>query len=175
MSVNTNIIVINESVDFFTIFIPTLTSLISGILLFYISKKVEKYWKRKHNLYYLKREFEYNINLINKYINNCKNLVKTIDGKHNKYTFFAFYKFQKTAFNNCLSYGYLYEKFNNRELKKLTDVMTSFTLEIGDSMNEGVKWIISKTNLKSARDYFNVRMNDMKKFKNQLIDFKKKI
>jgi len=149
--------------------------IISTIIAFYLTKIIENKIKKKNNLKYLKREFEFNIDIIERFIKHCEKILKAIEVGDEIHEYFALYKFQKTAFNNCLNYGYLYDKFENKDISILNGVISFFSEDNEKSINKIIRWINEKYNVDFAKEAVNKFKEELENKKGALLKLKNKL
>jgi len=105
--------------------IGSLSGFMFGIILFYISKKIEINITTKRNMKYLKNELIYNLQIITDDINNCKLILESFNDnsvKNRIFYGFGFMDLKKTFINKCFDSGLLFDLFTDNEINNIIGI-----------------------------------------------------
>jgi len=111
-------------------FIGSLLAFIFAIILFLITNRLTAKKARKSYKKLLKREFSYNIELLQKWLNEINDTLGKISADDkNIFKYFKYTYFQVYFLNECFKYGIVYELFKkDKDIAKLNAMLGFFSI-----------------------------------------------
>ena len=165
--------------DFWKIILSNVFGFCFALVLFLFSQCMKNIIKKRNYLKSLKSEIDFNIRLINIYINNFQEWLLLINGgKNGPQEPFDFSQLQKNFFNRCLEKGYLYNKFSNEELSNIISMFSYFSIEnqqwINNFSNENYDY--EKDPKRSVENtFFKHHLSKLERFDTKFESFKNKL
>ena len=109
--------------------ISSVTALVFGIGLFYLSKYIDKRVTRQGDLNNFKDELKYNMLLLDFFGKNVEEVLLVMQRKAEDFPSFDFSRIEETFFSRCLRQGSLYTCLSHEEIFSLSRIYSSLSKE----------------------------------------------
>jgi hypothetical protein len=151
-------------------FIGTTFGFAFAILLFLITNAIRRFFERKTLRKHLKREFEYDISLLQEWIEEIEKILRKITANdpavfsYLRYTFF-----QRTFMQEAFRTGMMYNSLNNEDISNLNTVLLHCDLGIEQYVNSFIKqWQTGQLGQQEALRKFEFEKDELGKYKKRL-------
>jgi len=162
----------------FSTFLGSFLGFLFAILLFFITywlanKKIKSSYKKL-----LKREFEFNISLLETWLNDLADvIVKISNDDHNIYHYFKYVDFQVYFLKKAFELGIIYDSLKKDEdISKLIDMLNFFSSTNEYFVNQQIKsWKNDEIDKKTITDNMQFGKSEISKYLKFLENFSKDI
>lgn len=151
-------------------FLGTTFGFIFAILLFLITSAIKSYLGKKTLRKHLKREFEYDISLLQEWIDEIDKILRKITANdpqvfsYLRYTFFQRF-FMQEAFRS----GIMYNSLNNEHISNLNTILLHCDTGIEQYVNGAIQqWKTGQQSQKEALRQFEFEKEELKKYQKHL-------
>lgn len=151
-------------------FIGTTFGFFFAILLFLITGTIKSYRDKKTLRKHLKREFEYDISLLQEWIDEIDKILRKITAKdlqvfsYLRYTFFQRF-FMQEAFRS----GIMYNSLNNEHISNLNTILLHCDIGIEQYLNGAIQqWKTGQQQQQEVLRQFEFEKEELKKYQKHL-------
>lgn len=158
-------------------FIGTFFGFVFAILLFFITNKMIEIRNRRILYRHLKREVEYDISLIQEWIDEIDKVLRKITAKDlNVFSYLKYSYFQRSFIQQAFISGIMYNKLNNEEISQLNTILSHCDINFEGYVNSLItQWKSSTIEQKEVLTNFEFEKDSLNRFKRELDDIIKKI
>jgi len=156
-------------------FIGTLFGFIFAIVLFLITNYIQRKVAKKTLKKYLNREFQYNISLLQDWMDTIDEILRKITAKDKQiYKYVKYSDFARYFMDESFKFGIIFDLFSNEDVFKLNKVVTYCNFALEQFINARVtKWnncpIAEEDKLqKELLNFFEYEKTKLKDFKKNL-------
>lgn len=157
--------------------IGTISGFLFSIALFYLTQKI-KHWNEKNNiLKSLKREFRYNLSLLNNLLNDInKTITKISADDKDVFFYFRYANFQRLFLQEAFRLGLLYDKLKDDDINNIDGILTHFSASYESYINQKIdEWKNDGINKKDMLKIFEFERDTLEKYIKQLEQIKAKV
>jgi len=155
----------------------TIAGFVFAIVLYYVTDLI-RINKTKNNLIKnLKREFEYNISLLEEWIKEIDRILLKISAHDEQvFSYLKYSYFQRLFLQECFRFGILYKSFNNEDISNLNTILLHFDINFENYINKIIgHWKDQVMPQKEAIKHFYFEKDELIKYKKQLGELLTKI
>ena len=158
-------------------FIGTFFGFIFAIILFFITNKIIESRNKRMLLKYLKREFEYDISLMQEWVNEIDKILRKITANDsNVFSYLKYSYFSRAFMQQAFNSGIMYKKLNNEEILQLNTILLHCDIASEGYINSLItQWKSGSIDQKDVLFKFEFEKDSLTQYKRQLDDIIKKI
>lgn len=151
-------------------FMGTAFGFIFAILLFLITNKIKSNVDRKTLRKRLKREFEYDISLLQEWIDEIEKILRKITANDPQvFSFLRYTFFQRSFTQEAFRAGMVYDSLDNEHVSNLNNILLHCDIGTEQYLNGSIQqWKIGKQPQPTALDQFEFEKGELKKYQKQL-------
>lgn len=143
---------------------------LSAIILFFITYFVRNHLIKRTLRKHLKREFQYNISLLQEWINEIDKILRKITAMDLRvYSYLQYSYFQRYFIQESFKLGIIYKLLNNEELSQLNTMLLHCSIGGEQYVNASIaQWKAQKINQAEALSNFEFEKEELQKYKKHL-------
>ncbi len=151
-------------------FLGTTFGFIFAIILFLLTNWIQNKLNKNHFKDYLKSEFQYDISLLQEWIDEFDKVLRKITASDlDVYSYFQYSLLQTYFMQESFKLGIMYKFFNNEDIFNLNKMLVHCTLAVEQFVNSNiVKWKSKQITQKEALEAFEFQQGELKKYKKHL-------
>jgi len=151
-------------------FMGTTFGFIFSIILFLITWAIKSYVDRKTLRKHLKREFQYDISLLQEWIAEIDKILRKISASdHDVFNFLRYTFFQRTFMQEAFRSGLIYNSLNNEQLSNLNNILLHCDVRIEQYINGTIhEWKTSQKPQQEALRQFEFETEELRKYQKHL-------
>lgn len=157
--------------------IGSFAGFVLAIILFYITEKIKNSSTKTGILKSLKREFQYNLALIDEWLNNIDKILRQITANDLQvYSYLKYSGFQLFFLQTAFQWGILYNLVENEDIGKLNNILSHCSLLTENYVMDKINlWKSRQIDQKEALSIFEFQKEKLQTFKNDLQKIMQKI
>ena len=154
--------------------LATLVGSIAGFLfaiaLFYLREKITGKRVKKNIAKCLKREFQYNLNLIEEWIQTVDRILQKITVQDYKiFDYLRYSSYQRFYLYQSFQFGVLYDFFNNEDVKIISDIENHLNINVEQYINFFIdRWKREDIGQREIHSAFDFQKQSLQREKRQL-------
>jgi len=151
-------------------FIGTTFGFIFSIILFLITWAIKRHHDRKTLRKHLKREFEYDISLLQEWIDEIDKILRKITANdHEVFSFLRYTFFQRFFMQEAFRSGLMYNSLNNEQISNLNNILLHCDAGIEQFINGIInEWKTSRKPQQEALRQFEFEKEELRKYQKHL-------
>lgn len=151
-------------------FVGTTFGFIFAILLFLITGAIKSYLNNKTLRKHLKREFEYDISLLQEWIDEIDKVLRKITaGDPQVFSFLRYTFFQRSFIQEAFRSGIMYNTLNNEHISNLNNILLHCDIGIEQFLNGSIQqWKTRQLPQQDALRQFEFEKEELKKYQKHL-------
>lgn len=156
--------------------IATLLGSIAGFLfaifIFYITENIKTKRIKKNLIKNLKREFEYNISLLQGWIDEIDKILRKITTDDRQiFSYFKYSYYQRLFTQESFHFGILYELYNNEDISTLSTILLHCDINGEQYINQKItQWNTVQIEQRKVLSTFEFEKETLQKYKKQLTE-----
>ncbi len=151
-------------------FVGTTFGFIFAILLFLITSGIKSYLDKKTLRKHLKREIEYDISLLQEWIDEIDKILRKITANDQQvFSYLRYTFFQRFFMQEAFRSGIMYKSLNNEHISNLNTILLHFDIGIEQYINGTIQqWKTGQQPQKEALRQFEFEKEELKKYQKHL-------
>lgn len=151
-------------------FMGTTFGFIFAILLFLITSKIKSDFDKKTLRKHLKREFEYDISLLQEWIDEIDKILRKITANDPQvFSYLRYTFFQRFFMQEAFRYGIMYNSLNNEHISNLNTILLHCDTGIEQYVNGAIQqWKSGQQPQQEALRQFEFEKEELKKYQKHL-------
>lgn len=158
-------------------FVGSLFGFIFAIILFLVTVTIKEQFDKRTLLKHLKREFEYDISLLQEWIEEVDKILRKITANDLQvYTYLRYTFFQRSFMQEAFRSGMMYRSLNNEEISNLNNVLSHCDTGIEQYVNGAIQqWKNKQLLQQDALRQFEFEKEELQRFRKHLQEVLKKL
>ena len=151
-------------------FVGTAFGFIFAILLFLITGAIKAHLNKKNLRKHLKREFEYDISLLQEWIDEIDKILRKITAKDQEvFSYLRYTFFQRFFMQEAFRSGIMYNSLNNEHISNLNTILVHCDTGIEQYLNGAIQqWKTGQLMQQAALRQFEFEKDELIKFQKHL-------
>ena len=151
-------------------FLGTTFGFIFAILLFLVTSTIKVCFEKKTLRKHLKREFEYDISLLQDWIDEIDKILRKITANDSQvFSYLRYTFFQRFFMQKAFQSGIMYNSLNNEHISNLNTILLHCDIGIEQYLNGAIQqWKVGQQPQKEALHQFEFEKEELKKYQKHL-------